>query len=348
MLKTLVITAQFMAFVFIDFASPPANNLLDDLHHSRPFIYIDSDLKPFSLSTPTARMENLLRPVSTAYKADAEREEVHLVEVSEQRQSAKRIQSSIEKPRRPEEALEALKSEPDFPSLGGVLEYLVECNDHNLHLPSPLGSQIINALVSDIVPNYWTLLSEESKRRGGRLHGKERSQLLQSLTNVSGLGAIVAKLKALIEEGSRTAKQVDGPNIAAIMRDYVELLGSILENEDTLSNLHRTLSKAPSGQKQALWQEVTALIGGGRVVSIAAEAQSLVKAPKKTAEEPSWVSDGLKYSSWIGRSLAHWARQLSIAGDDEGWGALCALMRKSMRLGYSGRHHRCSREWINC
>lgn len=281
-------------------------------------------------------MEGLLRPVSTAYKADAEREEVHLVEAREQRHSPKRIQFSIEKPRKPEEALEALKSEPDFPSLGGVLDYLVDSTDINLNFPSPLGSQIINVLVSDIVPNYWTLLSEKSKGKGGWSYAKERSRLLQVLRNVSGLGAIVAKLKALIEESRKTAKQVDGPNIAAIMGDYIEILGSVLENENTLETLHATLSKAPSGQKQALWQEVGALIAGGRVVNIAAEAQSLVQSASKTVHEPPCVSDGMKYSTWIGRNLAHWAGQLSVARDDEGWAAICALMRKSMRLGYQG------------
>lgn len=281
-------------------------------------------------------MDDFLRPVITAYKVDDRIEEVHLVEVKKQPQNARKIQSSIEKPKTPEESLEALKSEPDFPSLGGILKYLNESNDINLHFPSALGSQIINVLISDVVPNYWSLLSEQKKGKCGWSHGKERNDLLQVLTNVSGLGAIVAKLKALIEESRRTEKQVDSPNIAAIMADYLVFLGSVLENEYTMRNLHDTLPKAPYGLKQALWQEVGALIGGGRVLSVSAEAQSIAKIASKTVEKPIWVADGKRYSAWIGQSLAHWASDLSVGGDDEGWGALCTLMRKSIRLGYPG------------
>ena len=281
-------------------------------------------------------MDDSLRPVSTAYKVDDQIKEVHLVEVKKQPQSARKIQSSIEKPKTPEESLETLKSEPDFPSLGGVLKYLNESNDINLHFPSPIGSQMINVLVSDIVPNYWSILSEQKKGKGGWSHGKERHDLLQVLTNVSGLGAIVAKLKALVEESRRTERQIDSPNIVAMMSDYLGLLESVLENKYTLRNLHDTLSKAPHGLKQALWQELRALIGGSRVLSVSAEAQSLVNTASKTVEKPIWVADGMRYSAWISQSLVHWASNLSIGGDNERWDALCTLMRKSMRLGYPG------------
>ena len=213
-------------------------------------------------------MEDLLKPVNTAYKADKQ-EDVFLTEVSAPSSKSRPIQSSISAPSTLEEALKALKSEPDFIYLATILDYLDKSNNINLQLPSPLGSQVINALVSDIVPNYWGLLSKQKKGTGGWSHIKERSQLLEALRSVSGLGAIVAKLKALLGESRRTAKKVDDLNVSTVIKDYIELLGAILEDDWRLRNLHSALSNAPRNLQQALWQELVAFIGGGRVLSVA-------------------------------------------------------------------------------
>lgn len=280
-------------------------------------------------------MEDLLKPVSTAYKANNQ-EEGFLTEASTPPRNTRSMDSSIPAPSTPLEALEALKSEPDFTSLATSLDYLVESNDVNLHLPSPLGSQIINVLVSDIVPNYWELLSKQKRCKGGWPHNKERSQLLESLRSVSGLGAIVVKLKALLEESRRTAKKVDGLNISTLIKDYIVLLGAILEDESTLKSLHSALSSAPRSLQQALWQELVSFIGGGRLLSVAAEASSLLKEARKDVKNSAWIADPVTYSTWIGKNLATWASQLSISGDDEAWNALSTMLSKSMRLGHSG------------
>lgn len=281
-------------------------------------------------------MEDLLNSVSTAYKADKQ-EDAFLTEVSAPLPKIRPIQSSIPAPSTPDEALEALKSKPDLSSLANVLKYFVEATDINLHLPSPLGSQIINVLVSNIVPNYWSLLSERKKGKGGWSHIKERSRLLEVLRNISGLGAIVAKLKALLEENRRTAKKVDGLNISTVIKDYIELLGAILEDEETLRNLHSTLSNGPRSLQQALWQELVALVGGGRVLSVAAEAQNVLKEASKDVDNSAWIADPSRYSTWIGKNLTTWASQLSMSGDEGAWDALSAMLRKSMRLGYPGK-----------
>ena len=280
-------------------------------------------------------MEDLLKPASTAYKANNQ-EEGFLTEASTPPRNTRSMDSSIPAPSTPLEALEALKSEPDFTSLATSLDYLVESNDVNLHLPSPLGSQIINVLVSDIVPNYWELLSKQKRCKGGWPHNKERSQLLESLRSVSGLGAIVVKLKALLEESRRTAKKVDGLNISTLIKDYIVLLGAILEDESTLKSLHSALSSAPRSLQQALWQELVSFIGGGRLLSVAAEASSLLKEARKDVKNSAWIADPVTYSTWIGKNLATWASQLSISGDDEAWNALSTMLSKSMRLGHSG------------
>lgn len=280
-------------------------------------------------------MEDLLKPISTAYKADKQ-EDVFLTEVSVPPPKIGPIQSSISAPSTPEEALESLKSEPDFNSLATILDYLAKSSNINLQLPSPLGSQIINVLVFDIVPNYWELLSKQKKGKGGWSHIKERSQLLEALRSVSGLCAIVAKLKALLEESRRTAKKVDSLNISTVIKDYIVLLGAILEDDWRLRDLHSALSNAPRSLQQALWQELVAFIGGGRVLSVAAEASSLLQEASKDVENSSWIADPLTYSTWIGKNLATWASQLSMSGDDGAWDALSTMLRKSMRLGYPG------------
>lgn len=281
-------------------------------------------------------MEDLLKPVRTAYKADKQ-EEVFLTEVSAAPSKIKSIESGIPVPSTPKEALEALKSKPDFAALATVLKYLVQTTDINLNLPSPIGSQIINVLVSDIVPNYWTLLSERKKGKGGWSRIKEWHQLLGVLRNVSGLGAIVAKLKALLEENRRTAKKFDALSISTVIKDYIELLDAILEGEGTLANLRSALSDAPCSLQQALWQELVAFVGGGRVLSVAAEASSVLKEASKDMDNSTWIADPPRYSAWVGKNLATWASKLSMSGDEEAWDALSAMLRKTMRLGYPGQ-----------
>ncbi|KFY31072.1 hypothetical protein V493_01436 [Pseudogymnoascus sp. VKM F-4281 (FW-2241)] len=275
-------------------------------------------------------MEDLLTPMSTAYRNIKENQEDALVETKERREAPQRNEFQSRSPR---EALEILQNEPDFSNLKSILKYLDTTSDVSLSSPSPLSSQLINALVSDIVTNYWAILSEKGKGSKTFKYKRERELLLNCFRNVTGLGAISARLNALIDQCKITTKKADGPNLVQLLRDYESILEAVLHGDTVVQGLWRNLQSEPISKQAALWREVIVLIGGSRLLNSAAEAHSIINESNNTLGETTWVGDGVKYSSWVASNIQHWAKQLTV-DSDRPWKHLTELLSKSLRLGY--------------
>ena len=278
-------------------------------------------------------MEDLLTPMSTAYKNIKEDQEDALVETKERREAPQKNEFQARSPR---EALEILQNEPDFSNLISILKYLDTTSDISLSSPSPLSSQLINVLVSDIVTNYWAILSEKGKGSKTFKYKKERDLLSNCFRNVTGLGAISARLNALINQSKITTKKGDGQNFVQSLRDYQSLLEAILQGDAVLQSLWGNLQSEPISKQSALWREVTVLISGSRLLNSAAEAHSIINESNSTVGETTWVADGVKYSSWIASNIQYWAKHLALE-PDRPWKHLTELLSKSLRLGYSGK-----------
>ncbi|OBT89939.1 hypothetical protein VE02_01534 [Pseudogymnoascus sp. 03VT05] len=275
-------------------------------------------------------MEDLLTPMSTAYKNIKEDQEDALVETKKRREAPQKNEFQA---RSPQEALEILQNEPDFSNLISILKYLDTTTDISLSSPSPLSSQLINVLVSDIVTNYWAILSEKGKGSKTFKYKRERDLLLNCFRNVTGLGAISARLNVLIDQSKITTKKGDGPNFVESLRDYQSVLEAILHGDAVLQSLWRNLQSEPISKQAALWREVTVLIGGSRLLNSAAEAHSIINESNNTLGETMWVADGVKYSSWIASNIQYWAKHLTLESDRP-WKHLTELLSKSLRLGY--------------
>jgi len=277
-------------------------------------------------------MEDLLTPVSTAYKNITEAQEDALVEVQKPREPLPKLSFQATNP---QEALKILQNEPDFSNLVAVLKYLDTTNDIFLSSPSALGSQLINVLVSDIVLNYWAVLSEKNGAGKSFKHRKERGLLLSSLRNVTGLGAILARLKALINESKKTTKKDGGPNLVQVLKVYLDILEAILDGESLVNALWEGLQTEPTQKQAVLWREIATLIGSGRLLNAAAEAYSIANESSKTVGEAIWIADGIAYSRWLAGNIRYWARHLQLEHDAP-WKYLGELLSKSLRLGYPG------------
>ncbi|OBT47587.1 hypothetical protein VE00_02964 [Pseudogymnoascus sp. WSF 3629] len=275
-------------------------------------------------------MEDLLTPMSTAYKNIKEDQEDALVETKKRREAPQKNEFQARSPR---EALEILQNEPDFSNLISILKYLDTTSEISLSSPSPLSSQLINVLVSDIVPNYWAILSESGNGSKAFKYKRERDLLLTCFRNVTGLGAISARLNALIDQSKITTKKGDGPGLVQSLRDYQSLLEAILHGDAVLQGLWKTIQSESISKQAALWREVTVLIGGSRLLNSAAEAHSIINECNNTLGETTWVSDGAKYSCWIASNIQYWARHLTLESDRP-WKHLTELLSKSLRLGY--------------
>ncbi|EAQ92860.1 hypothetical protein CHGG_01095 [Chaetomium globosum CBS 148.51] len=205
-----------------------------------------------------------------------------------------------------EDALETLKHEPDYDSLTSVLAFLSRHETHNLptvKLPSPLNAQLIQVLVAEIVPNYWALLVEDihqAKNSGLRL-------LLYCVSSITGVNAILVRLRALIQETkSEASTDIKRPDIPLNLGILLDLLCRVLEGDGWILEAYRlaTSSHEPAARVKPRVQEIVATFGASRIISLAAEAEDILKGNSAVKNiDNIWPADSLHYTQWLGRNI---------------------------------------------
>ncbi|KAL9949043.1 telomere binding protein [Verticillium nonalfalfae] len=219
--------------------------------------------------------------------------------------------------------LEKLMSQPDYDTLISALK-LASRNNKTAD-PTSESARVIQVLVSEIIPNYWPVL------RGG--DAEDLSLLLRCLRNLTGVNALVARVKALTQEFKAGGQSVKRPDIAMNLDILLQVFTNILDGDLQLMALWSSgLPHLDNPvRRKAMAHELVGFFAGGKLVSIAAEAQSILQ-KELSAHKNAWVSDGLLYSKWLGRSIVAWVSN-GPSSDDE---KLCAeLFVRGLRLGYS-------------
>ena len=241
-------------------------------------------------------------------------------------------------PATPENALEILKHEPDYDSLISVLGFLSRHDSDgagfpSIKLPSPLSAQLVQVLVSEIVPNYWALLVEDvhqPKTSGLRL-------LLYCLSSIAAVNALLVRLKALVQESkSESAGKLRRPDISLNLGILLDLLCRVLQGDGWLLEAYRVATSGKDGPARVRprLQEIVSTFGGGRVVSLAAEAEEIAKADASGNNVTDiWPADSLQYTHWLGRNLV--SLVLSELPPEE-TKFVSELFAKALRLGNSG------------
>lgn len=280
-------------------------------------------------------MDSLLSPVSTAYKTSNEKEEV-LTEVVEQKQLG---QTSSSKATTPTEALEILKHEPDHETLIQTLRFLKKgLPGFKITSPSPINSQLVHVLVTDILPSYWSVLSSESRKNGKAKQTSELGILVACLRSVTGLKAIVLSLKRNIQIG-KASKKSSSASAQSILTTVLQFVEVLLEGSKTVQSIWSSIwgSSNPATQKKALWTECLGLIGGGRLLGMSAEAEDVVNDLSDTVTTRYWVADGNRYGTWLSRNVCHWARNLH-PDSENGWRCCGEVLARSLHLGKAGQY----------
>lgn len=268
-------------------------------------------------------MEGLLTAVKTTSLATAP-SNVNLAEP--QQRDARQISS-------PQDALDALKGQPSFDQLAITLSYLA-ADDYvsegfSVAAPGPLSTRILYILVNSTVPDYWQVLSNSDS------HERERDDLVRCLGNVGGLGALVARLKALIHDSQENHKQfVTGAGRHHI-EDILQILDLVLIGNDVCLHFWTTIQKivGVATKQVLLWREFITIIGTGKVNSLCAQAEDVLK-NAGTSFAPGWIADGVAYASWLGRNVAALviSSQPATSGQHSAAAQLCG---KSFSLGYT-------------
>ena len=289
-------------------------------------------------------MEGLLTPVSTAYKTSQEAPEEFLVEVKQTVSTP--APETNRSPDTPEGILEILRHQPDFESLSSILPHLNSSDGlFDIKSPSPIAAQLVNVLVAEIIPSYWSILKSQPSgiNKKSKAAGKEHEKLLllECLRSVTGLNAILGRIRALFQEEKETKTNKDAVGLSgkfSVLRYYVEVVQEILEPDWVVKKFHTNIQRtiANSSRQAALWQEFVALICGGKILSNAAEAVAIINESSNKIEDRYWIADGALYCSWLGRNFCRWMR-LIPAGEAPTWKNYTSLVSKSLRLGHTGK-----------
>ena len=269
-----------------------------------------------------------------------------------------------------ETALEILKSKPNHDQLTQILQWLLKTrkispppsntipiasNTSDLKFSDPLIGQITNILVSEIVPAFWS--PAEHSLSPNEQYGKPRSLLIKCLRSVPGLRALTNNLRQQLDR-TREPRSTRGPNenpqgdgrrlilltevlegvlkgdriLAGIWRDINAAAATDAYDSTTL-NTNTADSRAIEGEKQPvslMWNDLLALLKGGKLVSAIAEADRVAAGLGR--DECSWVGDGEKYGSWLGRNV--WF--MALRGGEEELKAAASVLGNALTLGYKG------------
>jgi telomere length regulation protein len=235
--------------------------------------------------------------------------------------------------------IDLLKSNPDREQLSAILAFIdpfsksKATRDFDLRLASPITAQILQLLVSTTIPTHWGLLNaKESKGRDA----KSRAALLRCLSSVSGLGSLVAQLRTLTSAARASAQQAQGSSSQLGIRDILAVLAALLEPKDLLLRLYSDMSKIYDNQtrQQVAWRELVSLVAGGKVLSTAAEAMTVLN--NTPALSISWVGNGSQYALWLGRNISHLAIKLKPEEESD-WASLALLTGRALSIGYTGQ-----------
>ena len=281
-------------------------------------------------------MEGLLTPLKTTLISDPAQNEENLVPIVSRLAETTSLENSTLST--PEDALEALKSKPNFTLLNHVLRWLdpakVKTNDFNIKIPGPKATQIIYVLVADTVLDYWGVLNEENSPSL-----KQKSLLLRCLRSVSGIGAILARLRVFLdlEEDPQKGQAFSANGKAKVVRDLLSVLEDILKGSGFVSCIRIDIDSLILGtlQRTLLWKDFITTIASGRLLSLAAEADQVIRKSSLIVRDGSWLGDGIQYSSWLGANVAYILLHSEIERPED-WKALAQLVNRALTIGYIG------------
>lgn len=281
-------------------------------------------------------MDGLLTAVKTV-KRDSDSPLVAVVSETRKAATAKPI-LDIDQNISSNQIIDLLKSRPTTDELSTILSALDPFNASrdvqrfDIRIPSPATAQILQLLVSTIIPDHWGTLDAKGKKPKDT---KSRAALLRCLSNVAGIGSLVAQQRSLIATARAMTKQTEGSSSNLLIQDILSVCAALLEPKDFLSHLKSDISLIYDNRtrQQVAWRELVSLIAGGKILSTAAEALTLVK-DSESLSSISWIGDGPRYASWLGGNIARLTSKLKPEESD--WPSVALLTGRALSLGYSG------------
>jgi telomere length regulation protein len=146
---------------------------------------------------------------------------------------------------------------------------------------------------------------------------------------------LLTRLRSLIADSQQKKAPGTAHNVSDFIKDTLDVLDMVMDGDDAISSVWREIQKFSKNdiQRKLTWKEYLAQVASGRVMSIRAEAEDILKA---NGVECSALT-GNDFATWLGRNFVHMS-----TGDDDGdhISALVELLSKILGLGYAGEYFR--------
>uniref|UniRef100_A0A8H7N9K8 Telomere length regulation protein conserved domain-containing protein n=1 Tax=Bionectria ochroleuca TaxID=29856 RepID=A0A8H7N9K8_BIOOC len=284
-------------------------------------------------------MDELLTPISTTYLKPKAAEAPLLTEVTSQNKQITPAALAAGKITSPDEALDTLKNQPSYDALLATLEFLTNSegsknSDFSLHIPSPKSAAIVKILVTEIAHNYWPLFSASGDGDTNDTL-RPKGAFVSCLSSVTGVNAILSHMVALVNEVKSSSKGISRSDLTLHLEIFLDLLSTILSGDHAAQHLWTTSTKELTNDilKKGQTQTFVSLLTNGRIVSVAAEALTLV-GEGQLRNIPRWTADGLEYTLWLGRNTIRWAK---LESSDTEMQICSDLVLRGASLGYGER-----------
>lgn len=292
-------------------------------------------------------MDDLLTPISTTYLKSKKEDEPFFTEVK-----PPRVVTKTAKPTRissADDVVDLLRNQPGYDELVSALNFLTTprgSNTFHLQAPGPKSAAIVHLLVTEIVPNYWTLLLEGSAEDDagvGSSRPRDAELLIRCLRSVTGINAIVAHARALTREWNTGNKDSRRPDLSLNLGIFLDLLAALLEGNESVRTIWTasTTHLSDVALKKAQSQTLLSLITSGRIVSVAAEALGVV-GREDVRPATRWITEGVQFSKWAARNVASWAKH---SPEEVELQCCFEVFQRGMSLGYAGKLKYYSGHW---
>lgn len=271
-------------------------------------------------------MDELLSPVNRAY-TNSRVAETPLVQET-RKSTSNVVKPSTSKLSSVDNVLDVLKSEPDYDTLVSALKLLVRGEQGLSVGPSdPETAKIIQILVTEIVPNYWTILKESAANDGDQ----DLALLLDALRSLAGMNAVLLRIRTLTQELKSETSGTRRFDVQLNLAIILELLCEVLDGDDRIHQVWAsTSSSSDAMRRRILTRELINVLGSGRVISLSAEGEALASQNMKQLR--CWTADGIEYTRWLTRNIVSWSKVPQQPDESK---IQAHLLSKAMRLGYS-------------
>jgi telomere length regulation protein len=280
-------------------------------------------LKPPASRRQNRAMGDFLTAVSTVSLRSKPTDGKLIVE--EIIQERPKVRTARKSPTSTDEVLHILRSSPDADALHDLLLFLNQPSQQSagfdIRIPTPSSAKVLTELINTTLPDFWG--------------SDDQTNLLitDCLKSVAGIGAILAKLRLVISQHKSSRQGVKGSDSTRPLSDLTSVFSQLLDSDSLAQNVYTDIDRLVESQakRTLLWKEFLTLVGTGKIIASVAEAEDTVKSAEDQLV-PSWLSNGSKYSAWLGRNVCTMLQQTSTST----YKAAAQLCGKALGIGYPG------------